>query len=132
MYRAAPVNRYFAPELEVGDAVATVRIDVRPDFHHSAGAMHGVVYFKALDDATFFAANSVVQEVFVLTAGFEIEFLRPVRNGAVRAVGTVTADDGHRITAMGELFDAENRLVGRGVGTFARSKMRLGPEVFYS
>jgi hypothetical protein len=35
---------------------------VRPDFFHAAHAVHGSVYFKALDDAAFFAVASLVQE----------------------------------------------------------------------
>jgi uncharacterized protein (TIGR00369 family) len=131
MYAAAPTNEYFASRLTVAEGRAEVRILVRPDFHHAAGAMHGSVYFKALDDATFFAANSLVTDVFVLTARFEIEFLRPVASGEVRAVGKVTGDDGHRIEAAGDLYDDENRLVGRGVGYFARSKLALNSVDLY-
>jgi len=49
-----------------------------------AHAMHGSVYFKCLDDAAFFAANSIVQEVFVLTVTFNVVLLRPVAAGALR------------------------------------------------
>jgi uncharacterized protein (TIGR00369 family) len=132
MYAHAPINSYFQPKLAIGEGTAEIRILVREDFHHTAGAMHGVVYFKALDDATFFAANSLVEEVFVLTASFEIEFLRPVSSGEVRAVAEVIADDGRRIEAQGELFDEKDQLIGRGVGRFARSRIPLGPEVHYA
>lgn len=131
MYAAAPINEYFAPQLRVSEGEAELTIAVREDFHHSAGAMHGVVYFKALDDATFFAANSLVEDVFVLTARFEIEFLRPVVTGEIRAVGRVTSQEGRRIEAVGELFDAAGQLVGRGRGRFARSKLALSPAVHY-
>ena len=94
--------------------------------------MHGVVYFKALDDATYFAANSIVNDVFVLTARFEIEFIRPVSQGSVRAIAQVIKDDGHRIEAKGELFDQNGNIVGRGIGYFARSKMSLNSIADYS
>ena len=131
MYAKAPINAYFAPELTVEEGRAEIRMEVRPDYHHSAGAMHGVIYFKALDDATFFAANSVVDDVFVLTARFEIEFLRPVSSGQILAVGQVTADDGRRIQATGELFDDAGQLVGRGTGHFARSRITLDQGAHY-
>ena len=131
MYASAPINQYFAPNLVVGHRTAEVHITVRPDFHHSAGAMHGVVYFKALDDATFFAANSILDEHFVLTAQFQIEFLRPVSSGTVRAVAHVTETSERRITAIGELFDEDGTLVGRGTGQFAPSRIRLGADVLY-
>lgn len=131
MYAAAPINEYFAPRLRVEQGAAELQIDVRPDFHHAAGAMHGVVYFKALDDATFFAANSLVKDVFVLTASFEIEFLKPVTTGTIIARAHVTSEEEKRIVAVGELFDSADRLVGRGVGRFARSRLALTPDVHY-
>ncbi len=131
MYAAAPTNDYYGSQLTVGQRCAEVRIAVRPDFHHAAGAMHGSIYFKALDDATFFAANAIVEDVFVLTARFEIEFLRPVSSGEIRAEGRVVNDDGHRIEAAGELFDEQGRLVGRGVGYFARSTLTLNSVASY-
>ena len=132
MYAVAPINQYFQPKLRIDEGRAELSIDVRPDFHHTAGAMHGVVYFKAMDDAAFFAANSVVEEVFVLTAKFEIEFLRPVIAGSIRAVAQVTEQNERRIFATAELFDDRDRVVGRGRGEFARSKINLTPDVQYA
>lgn len=131
MYASAPINAFFRPVLRVGHGEAELRIPLRRDFHHAAGSVHGSVYFKALDDATFFAANSLVTDVFVLTARFEIEFLRPVVEGEVRATATVVDASGRRIVVQGELHDAAGRLIGRGRGEFARSKIPLGPAVHY-
>ena len=69
--------------------------------------------------------------MFVLTARFEIDFLLPVSTGEIRALGKVMEDDGRRIRAVGELYDAEDRLVGRGVGYFARSKHPLSSVASY-
>ena len=65
MYLGAPINRYFAPRIEISEGQAIVTLPVRDDFHHAAFAVHGAVYFKVLDDAAFFAVNSVVDDVFV-------------------------------------------------------------------
>jgi len=132
MYSWAPINKYFGPALSIRGGEATVEIDIRQEFHHTAGAMHGAVYFKALDDATFFAANSLIDDVFVLTAKFEIEFLKPVVGGSIRAEGKVTTQTERRIHATGELFDENGTLIGRGKGEFARSKIQLTPSVKYA
>jgi uncharacterized protein (TIGR00369 family) len=131
MYAAAPINRWFAPSLTVLSGRAEVRIPLRPEFHHSAGSTHGSVYFKALDDATFFAANSLVTDVFVLTASFELELLRPVVAGELRAVAQVIERGERRIIAEGELFDGDGVVVARGRGQFARSRTLLSPDVHY-
>ena len=132
MYDAAPINDYFQPTLRVGQGEAEIRIPVRDAFHHAAGAMHGCVYFKALDDAAFFAANSLVEDVFVLTARFEVQLLRPVVSGTILAIGRVTEDGPQRIEAEAELFDERGQLLARGTGLFARSKLRLEPGVHYA
>lgn len=131
MYAKAPINRFFQPKLRIEEGEAEIRIQVREDFHHTAGAMHGSVYFKALDDATFFAANSLVSDVFVLTASFEIEFLRPVIDGEIRAKARVTGQTERRISAEAELYDQDNNVVGRGRGEFAKSRIKLTADVQY-
>lgn len=131
MYSRAPVNEYFAATLAISEGRAEVGLVVRDDFHHTGGAMHGAVYFKVLDDATFFAANSLVEDVFVLTARFEIAFFKPVSSGTVTAVAKVISDDGRRIEAVGELVDEQGVVVGRGTGFFARSGIPLSPDLAY-
>ena len=131
MYAAAPVNAWFAPELYIEEGKAEIRLPLREEFHHSAGAVHCSLYFKALDDATFFAANSLVPNHFVLTAHFELDLLRPVVLGTLVARAEVTGEDDRRIYATGELFDDDKNLIAVGKGSFARSKVPLTPEVHY-
>jgi len=50
MYHSAPASSYFDPTLRVEEARAEVTIPIRDAFLHSAGAVHGSVCFKALDD----------------------------------------------------------------------------------
>lgn len=130
MYMSAPINAWFKPTISVKHGEAEVRIPLRRDFHHAANAVHGSVYFKALDDATFFAVNSI-SEMFVLTAKFDLELLKPVVNGEIRAVGRVTEQGEKRILAEGEVYDSNNTIVARGKGSFARSKIPLTPAVGY-
>ena len=131
MYAKAPINAFYGPVLTVSEGRAEVEIEVQSKHHHSAGAMHGSVYFKMLDDAAWFAANSVVPDVFVLTTTFEVNLLRPVAKGRIRAVGVVTAQDERRIHATAELFDDQGTVIGRGQGRFALSRIPLTPEVHY-
>ena len=59
MYAAAPINQIYQPILVVTEGQATIEIELSEQYHHSAGGVHGSVYFKMLDDAAFFAANSL-------------------------------------------------------------------------
>lgn len=122
---SATINEFFRPGLTVGHGTAEVRIAVDPKFFHAAGAVHGSVYFKAMDDAAFFAANSLVEDVFVLTSGFNLHLLRPVTGGEMIATGTIVSATKSLLIADAELKDERGRLIGRGTGTFMKSRMLL-------
>src|SRR5688500_16559543 len=125
MYLAAPANEYFRPEIRIDEGTAEVRLEVRPDFFHAASAVHGSVYFKLLDDATFFAASSLVDDFFVLTTSFNIYFLRPISAGVMRARGVVVSRSRRVLIGEGVIFDDKNQEIARGTGTFMPSKVPL-------
>ncbi len=131
MYLSAPTNEYYRPEIAIKAGEARIEIGVRPEFFHAAGGVHGSVYFKALDDACFFAAASQVTDVFVLTRQFNINLLRPVSNGRLHSIGRVLHASRSSHLVAGELHDDRGRLLARGEGTFVRSKVPLDPAMGY-
>jgi uncharacterized protein (TIGR00369 family) len=131
LYLGAPTNAYYRPSIQIGEGRAEIEIAVRPEFMHAAKAVHGSVYFKLLDDACFFAVNSLVEDVFVLTTSFNLYLSRPVSQGTMRASGRIVHRSKRTFLAEGEAVDGEGRPIARGGGIFMRSEIRLGPEVGY-
>jgi uncharacterized protein (TIGR00369 family) len=125
LYLAAPTNQYFKPSIRIEEGSAEIAIPLREDFFHTAGAVHGAVYFKALDDAAFFAANSLVDDVFVLTASFQLYFLRPIQTGEIVSTGRVVSQSSRVILAESIAKDSDGNEVARGSGSFMKSKLRL-------
>jgi uncharacterized protein (TIGR00369 family) len=118
MYLNAPVNVYYAPEIHINEGQA-------------ANAVHGAVYFKLLDDSSFFAANSLVEDVFVLTVSYNVYFTRPVSEGIMKATGKVVQASPRLIIAESVVVDSGEREIARGSGTFMRSKIKLTEEIGY-
>ena len=131
MYHSAPINTFYDPSLEIREGEADVAIDVEPKLFHAAGAVHGSVYFKLLDDAAFFAVQSLVDDMFVVTASFNTYLTRPVTGGHLVARGRVVHRARRLMVAEAELYDEKERVVGRGSGTFMRSGIPLSAEVGY-
>ena len=126
LYASAPVNRLFRSELEiVGEGRARIAFEVDQASHHAAGAAHGTIYFKMLDDAAFYAANSLVTDRFLLTTSFNLHFTKPVRKGPVVAEGRWISGRRRVFVAEARLIDAEGDEIGRGTGTFMRSRIAL-------
>jgi uncharacterized protein (TIGR00369 family) len=126
LYEAAPINRLFASRLEIAEAgAATIRFVIEPDCFHAAGAAHGTIYFKMLDDAAFYAANTLISDRFLLTTSFNLHFTKPVRGGEVIAEGRWISGRRRVLVAESRLVDAEGDEIGRGTGTFMRSRIPL-------
>ena len=131
MYLAAPVNEFYRPKIDVSDSEATIEIQISEKLFHSAGAVHGSVYFKMLDDAAFFAANSLETEVFLLTTSFTTYLTRPVTSGTLRSTGRVVNRNKSQFIAEAIAYDSEGNEVGRGSGIFVRGKLLLRDALGY-
>jgi len=131
MYVTAPFNEIFRPELTITEGEAEVSFDAGPHLHHAGNAVHGSNYFKALDDAAFFAVNSLVEDVFVLTVTFNIQLVRPISEGRMIAAGKVVNAGRTVWVADSTLVDERGRQLGRGTGTFMRSKIALADIAAY-
>jgi len=126
MYAAGPINQFYAPTIRVSEGAAEIEIEVSEKYYHSGEAVHGSVYFKMLDDAAYFAANSLETEVTVLTTSFTTYLTRPVSEGRIRSVGRVVNRNNSQFIAEAVLYDASGNEIGRGNGVFVRGPIPLG------
>ncbi|WP_315762044.1 PaaI family thioesterase [Sphingomonas sp. Y38-1Y] len=126
LYAAAPINQLFESKLEITDpGVARIRFTIDHRYFHAGGAAHGTSYFKLLDDAAFYAVNSLVTDRFVLTTQFNLLFTRPLGEGDVVAEGRWISGRRRVFVADARLIDAEGEEAARGTGTFMRSRIAL-------
>lgn len=126
LYEAAPINRFFDSRLEiVAPGVARIHFTIDERHYHAGGAAHGTSYFKMLDDAAFYAANSLVTDRFLLTTAFNLLFTRPLRAGPVVAEGRWISGQRRVFVADSRLIDAQGEEAARGTGTFMRSRIAL-------
>ncbi|MEO6091500.1 MAG: PaaI family thioesterase [Novosphingobium sp.] len=126
LYRSAPVNALFRSSLEIlGEGQTRITFEIDESCFHAAGAAHGTVYFKMLDDAAFYAANTLITDRFLLTTAFNLHFSKPVREGRIVAEGLWISGRRRVLVAESRLLDAEGEEVGRGTGTFMRSRIAL-------
>jgi len=126
LYAEAPINRLFNSRLEIEEAgKAKIFFDVDERYYHAAGAVHGTAYFKMLDDAAFYASNSLVSDRFILTTAFNLLFTKPLKNGPVIAEGRWVSGKRRVFVADARLVDCDGDEIARGTGTFMRSHISL-------
>ena len=126
LYDSAPINQLFQSQLVLPEAGRSeIRFPVSNDSFHAAGAAHGTLYFKMLDDAAFYAANGLVSDRFLLTTAFNLHFTKPMRSGEARAEGRWISGKRRVFVAEARIVDAEGEECARGTGTFMRSHIPL-------
>jgi uncharacterized protein (TIGR00369 family) len=126
LYRSAPVNQQFDSEIEItSPGHARIRFRVEDSSYHAAGAAHGTLYFKMLDDAAFYAANSLISDRFLLTTAFNLHFTRPMRAGEAIAEGRWISGRRRVLIADAHIIGPDGEEAARGTGTFLRSHIAL-------
>ncbi len=126
LYASAPVNRLFKSTMKIPEeGLCQISFEVGAEHYHAAGAVHGSAYFKMLDDAAFYAANSLVPDRFLLTTAFNLFFTRPLKAGPVIAEGRWVSGRKRVFVAEARLLDADGEEAARGTGTFMRSSISL-------
>lgn len=131
VFHASPTNDDGRTSIAITEGRAELQRDASADLHHAAGAVHGSHIFKLLDDAAFFAANSVVADRFVLTTSFTVQFMSPVSGGTLTATGELVRAGRRVLFARSEVRREDGRLLATGTGTFLRSEVPLTPEIGY-
>jgi len=133
MYLKANINTQFfdTTTAEIQHGEAAISIEIEDKYFHALGAIHGSVYFKLLDDAAFFAVNSIVDDAFVLTTNFNLQLIRPANSGRITATGKVKFKSQNLWVAESRLVNEQGKEIAFGTGNFMKSKVQLSEEIGY-
>jgi uncharacterized protein (TIGR00369 family) len=133
MYLQANMNTmiYETTTCEISNGYAEIGLEISEKYFHALGAIHGSVYFKLLDDAAFFAVNSIVEDVFVLTTSFNINLIRPANTGTITAIGNIKYKSRNLFVAESILYTEDGKEIAFGTGNFVKSKILLSEDIGY-
>jgi uncharacterized protein (TIGR00369 family) len=125
IFGKTPIHKYWQCTVAIKKAKAEIVMPVRADFFNPLRSLHGSAYCKALDTAMFFAANSLVADVLLVTTNLNIHFLSPISSGKLTAIGRVVQKTRRQVVADGSAFDETGRELARASGTFIPSSIAL-------
>lgn len=131
MFVEAPINKLLLPSMIISEKSASITMQTQEQFFHAGNALHGSIYFKMLDDAAYFACQSVVEDYFIVTSNFNINLLRPIGRENITAIGNVLSITKNTFTAESKLYNEKGKLLGFGSGTFMKSGLPISKEIGY-
>lgn len=130
MYQSAPFHNILPPvRLTVEPGACSLASVITSDLFHAGGSAHGFSFFRLLDDAAFFAAQSLETAYFLNTSLFSVNFLRPLTSGEVHCSATAEVR-GKAWEGKAELFQNE-KLCARAEGVFLKSRVLLSEVVSF-
>jgi len=125
MYHKAPINLLMNATLKVLPSKAIIRMKAEPNYFHAGNSLHGSIYFKMLDDASFFASQSIVSDYFLVTSNYNVHLMRPIFEDELIAEGEVISMSKSIVTASAKLFNSSGKLCAYGTGAFAKSRIKI-------
>lgn len=133
MYLKANINQklFESTTCSIQEGKAQIGIVVDARYHHALGGLHGSVYFKLMDDAAFFAVQSLIRDQFILTANFQVQFLRPFSTGRLIAYGEYLLQENKDWKARAFILDEDQKILAKGDGNFRKSGIALTPDIGY-
>jgi uncharacterized protein (TIGR00369 family) len=104
--------------VEVGEGRAVFELDADERLWNPMGTVHGGILCDLADGALGVCWASLLEDgESYTTVELKINFLRPVREGRLRAVGTVTKRGRHIGMTECDVTDEEGRLVAKASAT---------------
>lgn len=101
------------------DRHAIITMPYQPEYDNGVEHIHGGIYMTLLDSAAWFAAAAQHDDsIWVATSELTVHLLKPVKESALRAVGTIIQSGRRLDIAEAHLYDETDRLIGHAVGTF--------------
>ncbi len=132
MYLNANIQKmlFETTAISISEGSSEITLDIHKKYFHALNAIHGCIYFKLLDDSAYFAANSIVEDYFLLTTNFTTQLTRPASKGSLKAVGKVRFISKNLWIAESTIYN-NGKEIGFGTGHFAKSKIQLTEEIGY-
>ncbi len=114
-----PVYRNIGVELkEIGRGYARAVFDMSESITRWGGIVHGGVIMTVIDMIIGISIMTVNDGVNQYTAELKVNFLEPLRKGPFTAIGRVIRKGRTLAVGEGEIYDGENRLCAKGIGTW--------------
>ncbi|AFE06194.1 hypothetical protein COCOR_05105 [Corallococcus coralloides DSM 2259] len=122
----APINKLYQPrDLVVRKGEASLEMPVLEQFFNGGHMVHGSTYFKGLDEAAWFAANSLADRFALATTSFTTYIVRAVRKGNLQVRARVISATPNLVVVEADMFNDGDVLVARGSGTFQPTQVPI-------
>lgn len=117
-FKDHPVSRFLDYQiLEAENGRCVMRLQLRPEFDNTTGAVHGGILAMLADTAIACALGTLFEEMNFATANLNIHFLRKA-NTAVTATAQIIKKGGKVCVGTCEIHDPKGELVATVIADF--------------
>jgi len=119
---AVPYARLLGIELEkVVSGEATLTLAIRPELSQNHGVVHGGAIASLIDTAMAFAILTLIEsEERVTTVDLTVSYLRPAREGHMRATARVLRQGRRLLAVSAEVTDQGGTLLATALSSYIK------------
>jgi len=125
MHLKSPINDLIKSKINISQGKAQVNFKNSIAMRDALGNIHNAYIFMGLEEAAFFAANSLIEDVLVSNKSFELIFSKPTKSVELIAKGKFEEKSMGNYIISAELYDQDEKLIAKAKGIFRRSKNLL-------
>lgn len=118
-------NNTLKSNIKISQGEAELTFNSNKLMHNALKEIHNAYYFMALETVSFYAANSLIEDVLLFTKSFEITFSKKTTSDKFIAKGKFNEKSMGNYIITAELYDFKDNIIAKGKGIFRRSKNLL-------
>lgn len=117
-------------EIDLKAGTTKVKFDAKPEFLNPMGTIQGGFIAAMLDDVIgMLCMVKMGGKALVSTIELNVQYLRPLREGAVTASAKIISAGKNIMFAEAELYDSRNKITARATSSLALNKIKQGEEL---
>lgn len=112
--------------MTISNGTADLTMSLGTEYEQALGSVHGMIFFKVVDETAFYAAQSLVPDVWLTTASVHMNITGPLSSGStVAAHAQVLHQTRSSFIVESRVTNAAGDLVAQATVTMVRTKQPL-------
>ena len=123
IYSVSPSVKGIDFTYKISHAQCEISHKVNSDMYNSGQVMHGMYFFKLIDEAAHGAAMSVENTSALATTNLSLNLIRPATSGIITAKATLVSRGKKQYIAQATLYNQQDKVIANGIATFMKSSV---------
>lgn len=125
LFLKSSINEILDAKIKITEGATEIHLTKKEFMHNEIEPIHSAYIFMVLESSAFFAANSLIEDVSIVSKSFEILYVRNLESKIYTAKAKFLEKSMGNYIISSELYDEKGNLITKAKGVYRRSKKSL-------